>query len=147
VPEGWETFALGPAGTTVAHPPDWQVVQVSDTVTDFRAPQGGTYLRVDWTDQPPPSPVAGWEVVSDAFTRTKQNYREIRIEPVVYRGFDAAVWEYTYTEGGADLHAVNIGIATGPYGYALNFQTREGVWEESQDIFRTLQATFNPVVP
>ncbi|HVM02736.1 MAG TPA: hypothetical protein VM263_08700, partial [Acidimicrobiales bacterium] len=59
-----------------------------------------------------------------------------------YQGFDAAVWEYAYTAGGARLHAVNLGMVTGRHGFALNFQTREDRWESSLPLFEAFKASF-----
>ncbi len=61
-----------------------------------------------------------------------------------YRDYNAALWEYTYTEGGVDLHAYNLGFVTGGRGYALNFQTREDQWEASQRLFDRFMAAFDP---
>ena len=74
------------------------------------------------------------------------NYQQIRMENVDYRGYDAADWEYTYTSGGATLHAVNRGfvLADRSAAFALNFQTREGDWASSREIFDQMAASFQP---
>ncbi len=144
VPEDWEPFAFGPPGTTIAIPPGWQVRDREGTTTDLVDPETGTYLRLDYTDQPKPDPVADWQRQSQSFGARKSNYDELRIEPVDYRDYDAALWEYTYSEGGADLHAYNLGLVAGDYGYALNFQTRESQWDDSQELFEQFKRAFDP---
>ena len=144
VPQEWETFTVGDTGSTVSHPPDWNPVQRSATATDLTDPAGGRYLRLDYTNTPGDDAVADWERQSDSFAAKKQNYTEIRIDPVAFRGHDAALWEYTYSEGGAQLHAYNLAIVAGGRGYALNFQTRESQWADSQELWEQFVASFQP---
>ena len=145
VPANWKTFTDPDTGYRIAHPPDWTIRDRDKTRTDFTDPATGTYLRVDWTDTPGESPEAAWRAQSKDFGARKTNYREIRIEPTTYQGHRAALWEYTYEEGGATLHAYNLGMVTGEYGFALNFQTNQAHWEASQPLWEQLKAGF--VIP
>jgi eukaryotic-like serine/threonine-protein kinase len=131
-------------GYQVAYPEGWTVVPQSDSVTDFRDPETGAYLRMDWVEEPGPDAVAGWESASDRFAAEHDEYVELGIEPIEFQGFEAAEWEYTYVDGGAELHAVNVGVVTDTYGYALNFQTRAEDWEESQPLFEAIKESFVP---
>ena len=144
VPDDWVAHEVARPGYVVFAPPQWEVRPLGDTRTDFVDPATGTYLRVDWTDQPGDSPEEAWRQQSQSFAAEKENYEEIRIEPTTYKGFDAALWEYTYREGGADLHAYNLGFVTGDYGFALNFQAPESRWEADNGMFDQLKAGFEP---
>lgn len=144
VPGDWVRYEVARPGYSVAVPPDWQRRPLGDTRTDFVDPDSGTYLRVDWTDEPGDSPEQAWRDQSRTFAAQRENYREIRIEPTTYRGFDAALWEYTYSEGGAQLHAYNLGFVTGGYGFALNFQSPESRWAADSPMFEQLKAGFEP---
>ncbi|HVE98996.1 MAG TPA: serine/threonine-protein kinase [Mycobacteriales bacterium] len=137
-----ETYTNDKAGYTVRYPSGWERVQRSDSAIDFREPGTGRYLRVDWTKSPKGDPVADWQRQSRSFGESHSGYEEIRIEPVDYRDHDAAIWEYRYTDGGAALHASNLAIVTEDRGFALNFQTREGNWEQSQDLIRAMTEAF-----
>jgi tRNA A-37 threonylcarbamoyl transferase component Bud32/outer membrane biosynthesis protein TonB len=142
-PAGWTTFTSPEAGYVVAHPPGWQVVRRSSTLTDFRQPGTGTYLRVDWTDQPGPSALGAWQDAEPAFSARKSGYQRIRLEPTDYRGLDAAVWEYRYQEGGSQLHAINLNwVASSRRAYALNFQTNEADWRGALPVFEQVQRSF-----
>ena len=145
VPADWLAYVDPVTGYRIAHPPNWQVHQVDRTRTDIRDPKTGSYLRIDWTDRPGPSPVAAWRDYSRTFASRQQEYRELRIEPTTYKGSDAAIWEYTYSSRGRRLHAVNLGMVTGKYGFALNFQTNDDLWEESQSDLEAFKAAFQPV--
>ena len=144
VPEDWVAYTDPRAGYRVSHPPGWRVRRLDGTRTDITDPDTGSYLRIDWTETPGPSPEGAWRSLSERFGARHDAYREIRIEPTTYKGFDAAVWEYAYTDGGARLHAVNLGFVAGTRGFALNFQTHEDRWEESQDRFDAFRASFRP---
>ena len=137
-----EKYTNGEAGYTVRYPKGWERVERGGNAVDFREPGTGRYLRVDWTDSPKGDPVADWQRQSKSFGETHEGYEEIRIDPVDFRGYDAAIWEYRYTDGGAALHASNLAIVTDNRGFALNFQTREGNWAESQELFEEMTEKF-----
>jgi serine/threonine protein kinase len=144
VPADWETYSDDATGFEITYPPGWQVSDPgSSNSTDFTDPETGSYLRVDWRSPPGDDAAAAWEASSDAFGAAHENYQEIRIDPTTYNGWEAAEWEYTYSDGGADLHAINLGfIVDDEYGFALNFQTHEEDWAASQELFETLKASF-----
>jgi hypothetical protein len=144
IPSDWVTYEDPATGFRISHPPDWSVdldSRDSDSI-DIMDPNSGTYLRVDWTDEPRGSPVAAWRALAKSFAATHENYQEIEITPTEFKGYSAAVWEFTYSQDGADLHAVDLGFVTGEYGFALFFQTHVEDWEESQDLFTAFQASF-----
>ncbi|MFN2588804.1 MAG: protein kinase [Actinomycetota bacterium] len=140
----WETYEHPEARYEVSYPPEWTIRPVNETAIDFRDPATGTYLRVDWTRTPGDDAVAAWQTASASFGADHEGYREIRIEETTFRGHPAAVWEYAYSEGGAGLHAINIGIVTGDLGYAFNFQTRAEDWEGSRALLEALKDSFVP---
>jgi tRNA A-37 threonylcarbamoyl transferase component Bud32 len=144
VPDGWTEYQHPAAGYTIAHPAGWQVEPSGGPRIDISDPESGSYLRIDWTDEPQPDPVADWRTQSEGFASRHEAYREIRIEPYEYRDYDAAVWEFTYRDDGADLHVANLGFVAGPRGYALYFQTPEDRWASSQETFTSFRETFRP---
>ena len=142
VPSDWVEYQDPGVGYTVSHPADWEVEVLDDTRTDFRDPSTGAYLRVDWTSTPGPSPVAAWESYSVDFAAEHEGYQEIRIERARFQGYRAAEWEFTFLEGGAQLHALDLGFVTGEYGFALFFQTPEEEWESFADEFEAFKTSF-----
>ncbi|HEU4488315.1 MAG TPA: serine/threonine-protein kinase [Actinomycetota bacterium] len=144
VPASWTAYTDPKSGYTLAYPADWVVrpQSASSTTTDFADPETGTYLRVDWTDNPGPSPEAHWEQYSAAFAGSHDHYTEIRIVPTNYKGYEAALWEYGYRDGGTELHAYNLGFVTSDFGFALNFQARADNWNGSKALFERFKAAF-----
>ncbi|MFN2607127.1 MAG: protein kinase [Acidimicrobiales bacterium] len=140
-PAGWVAYRDPTTGFSIAHPPGW-TVSVNGTLTDFRDPASGAYLRVDHREPPGPSPEGAWYQLEPSFAAQNGNYHRIQITPTTYDGYRAAVWEYTYTGGGADLHAVDLGFITPGHGFALNFQSAAGDWDRLQPTFNGFKASF-----
>jgi tRNA A-37 threonylcarbamoyl transferase component Bud32 len=146
LPQGWQRQAIGNTGYSIGRPRDWRLIQnpIGDgSSLRFQGPNG-RYLLVDWTDQPGDDAVEAWEQQAAGFASRHANYRQIQISPTEFKGFPtAALWEWTYSSGGADLHAANLGFANETWGFALNFQTRSEDWDESQSTFERFQETFS----
>lgn len=144
VPDGWTLYEDPSAGYVIAYPEGWRIEPAGGPRVDFRDPDTGSYLRVDWTDQPKDDPVADWRAQAQGYASRHDGYREIRIERYDYRDYNAAMWEFRYRSGGSQLHVANLGFVTGGRGYALLFQTPEGRWDDSQDIYAKFRESFRP---
>ncbi|MDP8987549.1 MAG: hypothetical protein M3N11_04285, partial [Actinomycetota bacterium] len=140
VPGDWLPYRHEATGYTIWHPPSWAPRSGPGRATDFVDAGTGDYLRVDYVRPPGDDPVAAWEQASAGFAQRYGDYREIRIEPTEYQGYDAAIWEYTYQ----GQHATNLGFVAGDYGFALNFQTAQDRWNARQDVRRAFEAGFRP---
>jgi serine/threonine protein kinase len=144
-PEGWRTETGGP-GWTLAVPPSWQAGSFGDT-PEWRDPATGRTVRVSST-----GPGGGKaDAVQDrrdqaaSFATRHGDYREIAIAPIDYRGYEAADWEFTYTDGGVGLHALSRVFVVDGRGYSLFFQTRAGDdWNAARADFETISAAFRP---
>lgn len=144
VPDGWTLYENPDAGYVIARPEGWRVDPAGGSIVDFRDPDTGSYLRVDWTDRPGDDPVADWQSQAQGFASRYASYQEIRIEAYDYRDYNAAMWEFLHSAGGTQVHTGNLGFVTGGRGYALLFRTPAGRWDESQDIYATFRETFRP---
>jgi serine/threonine protein kinase len=140
-PKGWVSYRDAATGYSITHPPGW-TVSTNGTTTDFRDPASGAYLRVDHREPPGPSPEGAWHDLEPSFAAQNPGYHRIQITPTTYQGFRAAVWEYTYSGRGADLHAVDLGFVTPGHGFALNFQTSVADWDRMQATFDGFKAAF-----
>jgi len=132
-------------GFSIAVPEDW-VVTKDGPRTDFTEPGTGRFLRVDQTQDPQPDPVADWENQEASVSQRLTGYERIRIDPVVYRDYDSADWEFTWAPAeGEPLHVLNRNLITGPeQAYALYWSTPESEWEDSLELFQTFTNTFQP---
>jgi serine/threonine protein kinase len=134
-------YADPQTGFTINAPKGW-AVRTDGTLTDFRDPDSGAYLRVDHIQPPGPSPEGAWVELEKSFSAENANYQRIRIEPTTYAGYRAAVWEFTYSGGGADLHVADLGFITPHYGFALYFQTRSADWDRLQPTLQAFKDSF-----
>jgi tRNA A-37 threonylcarbamoyl transferase component Bud32 len=143
-PSGWTTYT-DEDGWSIAHPPGWEVIPGPHDPTsslDIREPGTGTYLRVDWGRNPGPSPQQAWLDYEPSFADAHDGYERIQMTPTTFQGYEASLWEYVYSDGGTELHAVNLGFVTDEYGFALNFQTHADDWEASADLFEFFTGSF-----
>jgi serine/threonine protein kinase len=144
LPAGWRRYTDPSAGWSVGVPPGWQV-QRQGSETFLRDGAQRRYLQVDTTSSPGPSAKGAWENQERSFRASHSGYRRIRLETVDWRGYDdVADWEFTYTEGGATLHALDRGAVVGDHGYGLFFQTHAGDWTASQGMLSSFLETFRP---
>jgi serine/threonine protein kinase len=141
VPSDWVSYQDPETGFTISHPPGW-TIRRNGTLTDFRDPATGAYLRVDYTRSPGTSPEADWEAFEPRFASENSGYRRIQITPTTYAGYRAAIWEFSYTSRGQELRAVDLGFIAGRYGFALNFQSAASDWERYQPVFDAFKASF-----
>lgn len=139
--EEMTTYEDEAVGYSIEYPSDWEPVPI-DSGTDFTEPDTGRYLRVQYTTEPGPDAMERIEdSIEPSFESDHGDYERVQLTPTSFAGTDnAALWEYTY-EG---QHAYNLQFVTadGEYGFALNFQTPEDQWEESQALWETFKSTF-----
>jgi len=141
VPADWVRYQDPGTGFTIAHPPTW-TVSTEGTRTDFRDPSSGAYLRVDHREPPGPSPEGAWYEFEPTFSARNAGYKRVQITPTTYEGYRAAVWEYTYSGGGVDLRAIDLGFIAGAHGFALNYQATASDWDRMQPVFAAFKASF-----
>lgn len=144
VPDGWVTYRDPDPGFGIAHPPDWTVDE-EGPVTRFRDPDSGAYLEVDYTTPPgPQQPVETLRALEPSFEATTTDYERLQIQATVFRTWNAALWEYTFTENDTPYHAVNLGLVTGDYRFALYFETPQAEWDRLLPVFYKFAQAFGP---
>jgi hypothetical protein len=112
----------------------------------FRDPETRRTLRIDYTSDPGPSAVAAWEALSPQLASSLGSYQQLRLEPVEYKGLDAAALEFSYFDETA-LRVLDLGFLSedGERGYALYWQVPAEGFEASREAFEQIAATFDPV--
>lgn len=143
VPDGFRLH-VDETGFAVAVPADWTVSR-DGSRTDFVEPGGGRFLRIDQTQTPKADPVADWQDQEAGVSARLGGYARIRIEPVDYRDYDAADWEFTWQADSGDLHVLNRNTITGPNrAYALYWSTPDADWADSLPTFDVITDSFSP---
>ncbi|MBQ0883732.1 protein kinase [Streptomyces sp. RM72] len=134
----------GGQGYRIGLPEGWKFTTTGSSGDRFTGPRGQKLL-VAWTSTPKGDPVADWKNQERYMVRS--NYQKIRIEKVGYRGWNAADWEFTYTDGGTKYRTVDRGFVVNDHqGYALMYTAKAADWGDDlrRDTWRTLSKTFEP---
>ncbi|MEU7399870.1 serine/threonine-protein kinase [Streptomyces sp. NPDC044948] len=142
--EGVAATHQGGQGYRIGLPEGWKFASTGSSGDRFTGP-GGQKLLVAWTSTPKGDPVADWKNQERYMVRS--NYAKIRIEKVGYRGWNAADWEFTYTDGGTKYRTVDRGFVVNDHqGYALMYTAKADDWggDLRRDTWRTLSKTFAP---
>ncbi|MFB7600866.1 serine/threonine-protein kinase [Streptomyces sp. NPDC056160] len=142
--DGATTTYKGDQGFSIGLPKGWKYTTTGSSGARFTGPDGQKLL-VAWTSTPKDDPVADWNNQEGSMVRSE--YHRIRIEKVGYRGWNAADWEFTYTEGGTKYRTVDRGFVVDDHlGYALMYTAKADKWDSDlrRDTWRTLTKTFEP---
>lgn len=138
------TTHKGGQGYRIGLPEGWKFASTGSSGDRFTGPRGQKLL-VAWTSTPKGDPVADWKNQEQYMVRS--NYQKIRIEKVGYQGWNAADWEFTYTDGGTKYRTVDRGFVVNDHqGYALMYTAKAADWGDDlrRDTWRTLSKTFVP---
>ncbi|MEU9569446.1 serine/threonine-protein kinase [Streptomyces massasporeus] len=134
----------GNQGYSIGLPKGWKYQSTAAAGDRFTGPDGQKLL-VAWTSTPKGDPVADWKNQERYMVRAQ--YKRIRIEKVDYRGWNAADWEFTYSDGGTKYRTIDRGfVVDGKYGYALMYTAKAAGWggDVRKETWRTLTKTFEP---
>lgn len=134
----------GGQGYRIGLPEGWKFASKGSSGDRFTGPRGQKLL-VAWTSTPKDDPVADWKSQEQYMVRS--NYQKVRIEKVGYRGWNAADWEFTYTDGGTKYRTIDRGFVVNDHqGYALMYTAKAADWGDDlrRDTWRTLSKTFEP---
>ncbi|MFC4470573.1 protein kinase [Streptomyces xiangluensis] len=137
------TYKAG-QGYSIGLPKGWKYQSTSASGDRFAGPDG-QQLLVAWTSTPKDDPVADWKSQEQFMARSQ--YQRIRIEKVGYRGWNAADWEFTFTEGGTKYRSIDRGfVVNEQLGHALMYTAKASAWGSDlrRDTWRTLTRTFEP---
>lgn len=147
VPADWVPYEHPTQGWALFHPPSFEVSDRGD-LKQFRNDQTRYTLRIDYTADPRPSALQAWQEASPAFARALTNYQQLRLEPVEFRGLDAADLEFTYSDSGADLRVLDRTFIVERDGdreaFTLYWQVPADRFQQSLSQFEQLAAAFVP---
>ena len=123
-PADWQT--LEGDGWTVRYPPGWErssyrgQVQLKDPETRRTVRVGPASLGS--------SPLGVLTTTASSFATSHTNYQQITLE----QRDQNAVWEMTYTDGGADLHAADHAVVLDGRGFTVFTQAKSADWDAAR---------------
>jgi hypothetical protein len=143
LPAGYRQYRDS-SGFGIAVPAGWVTERRGGRVY-LRDPGSSRYLLVDQTDDPKGDPYQDWLAQEPAVKRKLAGYRRVSIEPLDFKGWPGADWEFTWNTGSRRLHVLNRNLVTGPdKAYALYWSVPDAGWDADLARFRTMAATFTP---
>jgi hypothetical protein len=141
VPANWIAYRDPERSFLIWHPPTWSVDRAGSE-TDLTDPGTNTRLRVDH-HEPLAEPLeTQWLEAEKSFAATHPDYARLQIGPTTYGGAPAGIWEYTYADRGADLHAATLVFETPQKGYVLAFQAPAADWDRLLPLFTAFKTSF-----
>ena len=139
----WAQYTDPATGFRIDYPRDW-LVSREGNYTDFRHPASAAALRVVVQDTNGRTAENAWIELERRFRNEWPSYSRIRLEPLTFREFDAAEWEFTYARRNTQLHNLDLGVVTGAKTFTLNFESRESNWSVVQAFFIRFSSSFQP---
>ncbi len=143
VPAGYRRY-VDPTGFSVAVPIGWQRVRpvgsAGEGKIDFQDPNSSRFLRFGYTTSPKADPVADWRHQEKGLSKKHRDYQHISIEPVSYRGYHAADWDFAI----GSTRVKDRGFTTGSRGYAIYLSAAQSQWSDSLPYFQVAADTFQP---
>jgi serine/threonine protein kinase len=154
--------SAGASGSGLAAPPGWSVhhdtsgtvavpasyaVGVFQGLPQYKDSATGRTVRVTTTGSNggKSDAVKDRQAQAKAFAAHYPSYRELSIAKDDFRGWQGADWEFTYSDGGADLHALDRVFVINGRGYSLFFQTHAtDDWAKARADFDRIAAAFQP---
>lgn len=122
VPADWQTFSG--SGWSIRYPRGWEVGSYRGQ-TQLREPVTHRTVRVGPASLGG-SPLTALTATATSFARVYPSYSRLRLEQTAGTG---AVWEMTYTAGGADLHVADYAVTLGGRGFTLFTQSKAADWD------------------
>ncbi len=142
LPADWRSIA-GSAGWETGVPPSY-VESTFSGAPQWKDQSSGRTLRIT-TGRGQANAVKDRELQAASFAKSHDAYQQLKLEKADYRGYEAADWEFTYRDGGADLHAINRVFVVDKTGYSVFFQTRSSDdWNAALKDFEQVLASFQP---
>jgi hypothetical protein len=137
----WTPYTDSTTGFTIRYPSTW-TVRRSGTQTFFVDPAGISYLEIDHQQPPAPSLVDSAMQQEKSFSASHPTYQRISIDPTTYQNSPASLWQFTYTDAAVAVRAIDLGVNSPKYGFALYFQARADDWTRAQATFDSFKSVF-----
>lgn len=143
VPTNWNVYNDSVSGFAMSYPPDWSVTRFG-SVTRFQDPTSAAYVQVHF-DRPlvPNAAEATVGLERQRFPGGASGYHQLRITPTKFANSDAAIWEFTFDEGGQRRHEIDIVFNTSRLGFTLAFNAHEDAWSRFRPVFAGLTSSFS----
>ena len=135
------------SGFSVSLPAGWAVSSRSPHEVKFAVTPAGFVVVVAWSYRPALDALADWRQQAAAKAASDPTYQQIRVRRVIYRGYNAADWEFTNTYQGVLTHVIDrtFIVEPGHLGYAIELYGPDAQWPPVfARLWPRLLASFQP---
>jgi serine/threonine protein kinase len=143
VPEGYRLRTAN--GVSVAVPEGWRLSATNQVATFTGERNSGLRIQIRKTT---PAPADGGiaELSKAESEATFNEYLQVRLQRVSFKGWKASEWEYTYTElNQVPTHVVTRHVTIdADTAYLITFTAPDAEWEQHRRTLAVLWATFKP---
>ncbi len=145
LPAGFERVDV-PGGGSIGIPKGWTTAQLSPDRWRYRGAAGS--LVIEWTAAPGSSSAVTVQRTEEKRTAGGYpDYHRIALGSVSYRGWSAADWQWSYTDGGAALRSVERTFLPGASAsYSIDWTASAADWDtaRNRDLLTDFYNTFQP---
>lgn len=146
IPAGYTKYTDPTGAFSIGVPNGWRSTNRTGSskagAIDFVDPSNsGRHFRFAYTTSPKSDPVADWKSQASSHYGGNPDYHKISINPVPYRSYNTADWEFLL----GTTRVLDRGFTTGTRGYAIELSAPASQWNESLQYFNVAAATFQPI--
>ncbi len=143
LPDGWTRLEVEP-GWSIGVPPGFVRSTYRDTQLQLRDPDARRTLRVDVQQGADVGAEQALARLSPSLAGSLAQYEQLRLEPVDFRGLDAADLEFTYVDQVGLRVLDRAVVAEDGRTYYLYWQVNAADWQDALPVFEQMLETFQP---
>lgn len=128
VPADWSPYRYQAVDFGFSYPPGWGITEVGRQVI-VRDGTAGVSMTVNYRDERGSDPEEVWTAQERDASGRLTSYERLQLSPASYLGYRAALWEYTYEDAGAGVHAVDLGFQTRGHSFTMSFRAPSETWD------------------
>jgi hypothetical protein len=123
-------------------PNGWKSDPQGTGVLDFNDPSNDRFIRFVSNVESGGDLVGGFQAAEKQFTGAHQDYHQIVIHQVSYRGYPAADWEFTYAKDGGTRHVLYRSFTVNSKTYGIYISAPEPLYQATLPVFNEAAKTF-----
>jgi hypothetical protein len=140
-PNNWQPFIDPQYGWRIAVPPTWEPVQDRGGRVSFRDPVSGAFVRVERAEGPL-KPLAREAERAERTFQARPGYKRVKLQSTVYKGVEGVEWEFSYVDGGTQMHAADLHLLIDDIDYVISYQAPEKAWGSARPILERIRNSF-----
>jgi eukaryotic-like serine/threonine-protein kinase len=142
----WQAYH-DPSGFSISLPQGWTVASSAQGAVQFTGAPAGFVVVVAWSRTPAADALADWRQQAAGKAAADPTYRQILVQRVTYRGYNAADWEFANQFNGGLTRVIDrtFIVRPGQLGYAIELYGPAASWPSVYaTLWQRLLTSFEP---